>query len=76
VYTRTGTKWQAGSFLKSSASTDADVFGRSLALSADGQSLAVGVRDDSGKPSDLPSVAVGDLASDATRPAAGAVYLF
>ena len=51
VYTRTGTTWSHQAYLKADAHTNTglgDQFGFSVALSQNGQTLAVGVYDESG----------------------------
>ena len=66
AYTRTGTEWRQQSYLKASNTDAGDYFGASLALSADGQSLAVGAWGENS--------AV--LGIDGDQEDTGAVYLY
>lgn len=63
-----GGTWSQQAYLKASNTNAGDIFGVSLALSAEGNTLAVGApRENSGTHSDQ---------SDNSKPNAGAVYLF
>jgi len=72
VYTRSGTAWTQQAYVKSEATpmaTAGDQFGYSVALNADGNTLAVGVYDEggSGRSANAPI--------DAMRNGSGAVYV-
>ncbi len=71
VFTRTGTTWRQQAYVKASNTGAIDIFGSSVALSADGSTLAVGAcREDSaatGINGDQTSNAAGD---------SGAVYVY
>lgn len=71
VFRRAGTVWTQQAWLKASNTGATDYFGLSVALSADGNSLAVGA---TGEDSDAVGID-GDQANNA-RAGAGAVYLF
>jgi hypothetical protein len=70
VYSRTGTAWQQTAFVKPSNPDGGDLFGYSVALSADGRTLAVGSFDEDG------SALVTNGPVDNARGGAGAVYVF
>jgi len=63
--------WQQQAYLKASNTNSGDVFGISVSLSADGDTLAVGARDESSAATGIN----GDQA-DNSRFTAGAVYVF
>jgi trimeric autotransporter adhesin len=67
VFTRTGTDWSQQAYLKASNTEAADQFGASVALSADGSTLAVGAITEFGN---------GTSQSDNNAREAGAVYVF
>ncbi len=71
VYARTGSAWSAPVYVKASNTDAADAFGSSVALSADGSTLAVGATGEG-------SVAkgVGGTQTDNAAAAAGAAYVF
>ena len=73
VFTRTGDAWAQQAYVKSpqprSGGAAGDLFGYSLALSADGNTLGVGAFDESG----ISNVINGDL--DFRKPGTGAVCL-
>jgi hypothetical protein len=71
VFTRNGTTWSQQAYIKASNPGSNDCFGRSVALSADGASLAVGAYAES-------SAAVGINGNQADNSAtySGAVYVF
>lgn len=71
VYTRQGSVWRQQAYIKSSNSESGDLFGTSVALAADGNTLAVSAL---GEASDATGVN-GDQ-SDNSAPLAGAVYVF
>jgi hypothetical protein len=76
VFTRSGGQWTQRSYVKGHSTDTQDFFGRSLALGADGETLAVGTQDDSG------AMGVGQGGSIGTRPDdnsvsnAGSVFLY
>lgn len=71
VFERTGARWAQQAYLKHPFPQYADYFGRSVALSSDGDILAVGVeRDDSG------STGAGGNPADGSAVNSGAVFLF
>jgi len=69
VYTRTGITWEQQAFIKASVVEMSDVFGGGLAISADGNLLAVGAQGD-----DSAGVAAGP--TDNSLLGSGAVYTF
>jgi hypothetical protein len=73
VFARSGTAWAQQAYLKADASTNTglgDQFGFSVALSANGSTLAVGVYDESG------SGRAVNAPIDRMRGGSGAVYVF
>jgi len=71
VFTRSGATWRQQAYIKASNTNTGDMFGASLALSADGATLAVGAYGEA-------SAAIGidgDQANNSAR-GAGAVYVF
>jgi hypothetical protein len=76
IFTRTGTNWTQQAYLKASntgnaAQGDGDQFGFSLALSGDGNTVAVGaITEDSG------ARQINGNANDDAAQSAGAVYVF
>lgn len=71
VFTRNGTTWTQQTYLKASNPNVADHFGDSIALSADGATLAVGANSEDGG---APGINGNQL--DNSVSAAGAVYVF
>jgi hypothetical protein len=71
VYSRHGSTWETAAYLKASNSGSGDGFGSTAALSADGNTLAVGAPYESSA-----ATGVDGDQSDDTAPHAGAVYLF
>ena len=71
VFTRSGGTWAQEAYVKASNSERADYFGASLALSADGSTLAVGSPDE-----DSAANGVGGDQADNSANDAGAVYVF
>jgi hypothetical protein len=71
VFTRSGAAWTQQAYLKASNAEKDDRFGRSLALSADGDVLLVGAVDESGGATGID----GDQGMD-TASLSGAVYEF
>lgn len=73
VFSRTDNAWSQQAYLKTSSGPEAtgnDMFGYSVALSADGNTLGVGVYDESGSS----NVINGPI--DGRTPGTGAVYVF
>ncbi len=66
VYTRSGTTWTQQANVKASNAGALDLFGFSVALSSDGNTLAVGA----------PGEASGGIEADNSAPSAGAVYVY
>ena len=71
VFTRSGTSWAQQAYLKASNTGAGDSFGGSVALSADGNALAVGAPEEA---SSATGVNGNQADNSATR--AGAVYVF
>ncbi|MFP5441489.1 MAG: beta strand repeat-containing protein, partial [Gammaproteobacteria bacterium] len=71
VFTRSGSSWSEQAYLKAGSPDAADMFGISVALAADGNTLAVG---GSGESSNATGID-GDEAND-SAPRAGAAWLF
>lgn len=71
VFTRSGSTWSQQAYLKASNTQSDDVFGRSVALSADGSTLAVGANGE-----DSNAIGVGGDPWNNTASASGAVYVF
>jgi len=71
VFTRSGTTWSQQAYVKASNTGSFDQFGRSLALSADGSTLAVGANGESSA-----ATGIGGNQADNSAGSAGAVYLF
>ena len=67
IFTRDGTQWTQQAYLKASNTDPADQFGATVALSADGATLAVGAITERGN---------GTSASNNAATEAGAVYVF
>ena len=71
VFGRSGTTWTQQAYVKASNTDAGDEFGRSLALSGDGRTLAVGAPNESSA-----ATGVNGNASDNSAAASGAVYVF
>ena len=70
VFVHSGGLWQQQAYLKASNTDATDSFGRSVSLSADGFTLAVGAVDDSA------ATGINGDASDNSATSSGAVYVF
>ena len=71
VFTRSGNDWSQQAYVKASNTGEGDQFGRSLALAADGNTLAVGSpREDSN------ATGIGGDEDDNSTSDGGAVYVF
>ena len=71
VFRRSGATWTQEAYLKASNTDADDLFGCSVALSADGSALAVGACGEASA-----ATGVGGDQADNTAPSAGAVYMF
>ena len=74
VFVRSGTSWSQGAYIKASNSEYSDLFGWSIALSGDGNTLAVGSGFEDSSFIGISSDGTGE--SDNAAPASGAVYVF
>jgi hypothetical protein len=75
VFTRSGDAWQQQAYVKASntgsRSNDGDQFGFSVALSGDGNTMAIGATTE-----DSAATGINGRQTDDTAPSAGAVYVF
>jgi trimeric autotransporter adhesin len=71
IYSRTGSVWAYQAYLKASNPEGSDLFGFALALSADGNTLAVGSNNESSG-----STGIGGNQADNSVAESGAVYVF
>jgi hypothetical protein len=71
VITPTGTTWSQQAYIKASNTDAGDAFGTSMALSSDGNTLAVGAAGE-----DSAATSIGGSQGDNSAGNAGAVYLF
>jgi hypothetical protein len=71
VFTRSGTAWVQQAYVKASNTGEGDWFGWSVALSADGTTLAVGAPRESSS-----SLGIGGPQDNDDAPVAGATYVF
>ena len=74
VFTRTGTTWAQQAYVKASKTGASDAFGASVALSADGMTLAVGANGEDSSATGVHSDGSGQGNDSASG--AGAVYVF
>ena len=70
LFTRSGSNWSQQAYLKASNTDSGDQFGISVALSSDGNTLAVGAREDSN------ATGINGDQGDNSISNAGAVYVF
>src|SRR5205809_1054401 len=70
VFTRTGTTWTQQAYIKQSNTDTADLFGYSVGLSADGNTLAASAYDEDGSAREINGV------QDKNRRGTGAIYVF
>ena len=70
VFARTGSTWSQQAYVKASNSEAGDLFGYTVSLSADGNTLAAGAFDEDGSPRVINGT------PDNRRNGAGAVYVF
>ena len=75
LYLQQGNTWETGNLVKASSPVAGDEFGDALALSGDGDTLAVGARREGGRPRQQPASGRDDSAVDEERDS-GAVYLY
>ena len=71
IFVRGGVLWQQQAYLKASNSEIAERFGNALSLSTDGNTLAVGGRDE-----DSAATGINGDQSDGSAESSGAVYIF
>jgi FG-GAP repeat protein len=71
VFTRSGTTWTPQAYIKASNTNTLDGFGVAIALSADGNTLAVGAQGESSA-----ATGVGGNQADNSADGAGAAYVF
>ena len=71
IFTRTGTNWSQSAYLKASNAAEGDQFGFAVAISGDGNTVAVGAIEEASKASGVD----GDQ-SDRSAEGDGAVYIF
>ncbi len=74
VYDRSAITWSQHAYVKAPNTENSDLFGRALALSADGNTLAVGAQYESSAATGVGNTTSGQ--SDNSVAAAGAVYLY
>src|SRR5262249_15149622 len=71
VYVRVGNAWQQQAFIKQQSLSADDAFGGALALSADGNTLAVGEQNE-----DSSATTINGNQADNSAPDSGAVFIF
>ncbi|MDX2012887.1 MAG: hypothetical protein SFW67_22000 [Myxococcaceae bacterium] len=71
VFSRSGTTWTQHAYLKASNSDPDDLFGNAVAISSDGQTIAVAARGEGSESTGVNQDQLNDRA-----PASGAVYVF
>jgi len=71
VFARTGTAWTQQAYVKASNTREQTYFGGALALSSDGNTLAVGSDNE-----ESAAIGINGAESDTSTPGAGAVYVF
>jgi len=71
IYVRQGNTWQQQSYLKSSNTEYGDLFGSSVSMSADGETLAVGALGE-----DSAATGINGYQEDNSATSSGAVYLY
>ena len=77
VYTRSGATWTQQAYIKASNAEAGDQFGFSVALSSDGNTLAVGATGEDGPLTGVtPGIVDETTAAGNAAPGAGAVYVF
>ena len=70
VFTRSGTSWSQQAYIKASNTGAADEFGRSVSLSGDGSTLAVGASEDSN------AIGINGDQTNNSAAGSGAAYVF
>jgi hypothetical protein len=76
VFTRNDVQWTQHAYVKGHSTDGQDFFGRSLALRADGEMLAVGTQDHSGATGADQDGLIGTRPDDNSVPDAGSVFLY
>src|SRR5687767_6269710 len=78
VFVRSGARWAQQAYIKASNTQTSDRFGISVAVSGDGNTLAVGatLEDSGARGVNPPSAAAGAGQADNSAESAGAVYVF
>jgi photosystem II stability/assembly factor-like uncharacterized protein len=71
LFTRSGSTWSQQAYIKASNTGESDNFGRSVALSSDGNTLAVGAFGE-----DSSTTGIGGNQADNSAFDSGAVYLY
>ncbi|MGF1715011.1 FG-GAP repeat protein [Photobacterium chitinilyticum] len=71
IYTRTGTDWQQMAYVKASNTDSSDLFGKSVSLSGNGRTLAVGAMYESSN-----TIGINGEQHNNNAKKAGAVYVF
>ena len=71
VFTRRGSVWEQQAYIKASNTDGGDIFGISISLSADGNTLAVGASNERSG-----ATGINSDQNDNLAPSAGAVYVF
>ncbi len=74
VFTRSGSNWSQQAYIKASNTQASDFFGRSVALSGDGTTLAVGADQEDSAATGINDTSIGQADNLASN--AGAVYVF
>jgi hypothetical protein len=76
VFTRSGAQWTQRSYVKGHSTDSGDYFGRSLALAANAETLAVGTQDHSGAVGEHQGGFIQTWPDDNSVPDAGSVFLY
>src|SRR5207247_1000657 len=76
VFTRSGSAWSQQAYVKASNTEAVDSFASSVALSSDGNTLAVGASNESSALTGIISGAVNEATAGNAASQAGAVYIF
>jgi trimeric autotransporter adhesin len=71
VFARSGSTWSQQAYVKASNTGAGDCFGSSVALSADGDTLAVGAYNEASS-----ATGIGGVQTNNSAPSSGAVYVF
>jgi hypothetical protein len=76
VYTRSGSAWSQQAYVKASNTESGDLFGYSVALSGDGNTLGVGAPLESSGLTGITAGSVDGTTSGNAAPSSGAVYVY